>query len=94
MSKKILKIGGGLVGLATGGLPGAIVGGLAGYGASKMLKKNKAPQGTGAPLPVGAINPDGSPIPVDRKRRRLTPAPAKPNNILTSGSAGGTTLGG
>jgi hypothetical protein len=91
MAKKILKIGGGLVGLATGGLPGALIGGLAGYGASKMLKKKHEPTGLGEPLPIGAINPDGSAIPMDRKRRRLTPAP---NTILNNSAPAGTTLGG
>lgn len=89
MAKKILKIGGGLIGMATGGLPGALIGGLAGYGASKMLKK-KAPQGIGEPLPVGAVNPDGSAIPMDKKRRRLAPPVA--STIM--GDSSGSKLGG
>lgn len=88
MAKKILKFGGAALGLATGGLPGALVGGLAGLGASKWLGKKK-PKGEGDPLPTGAINPDGSKIPMDSKRRRLKP---KASTILDQEP--GSTLGG
>lgn len=88
MAKKILKIGGAALGFATGGIPGALIGGLAGYGASKILKKDK-PKGYGEPLPTGAINPDGSPIPMDSKRRRLRPKPASILDDQTGDTLGG-----
>jgi hypothetical protein len=81
MAKKILKASLGIGGLVAGGFPGAALGIGGGILASKLLKKDK-PRGYGDPLPIGTINPDGSPIPVDSRRRRLS----RPSTIFDNDS--------
>ncbi|WP_016745752.1 hypothetical protein [Rhizorhabdus wittichii] len=81
MAKKILKATLGIGGLVAGGLPGAALGIGGGILASKLLKKKSA-KGIGDPLPIGTTNPDGSPIPVDSKRRRLN----RPTTIFDNDS--------
>jgi hypothetical protein len=90
VAKKVFRIAGGALGLATGG----VFPGLLGYAAAKSITdKKKGPQGFGDPLPIGAINPDGTAIPVDKKRRRLA-APVATSSILPTSTPGATTLGG
>lgn len=81
MAKKILRIGS----FALGGIGGGLA-----VNALLGKKKNKDPRGYGEPLPVGTINPDGSPIPVDKKRRRLP----TPTSAILDAAPGSSTLGG